>query len=66
MTVTFWQFSNNPSNYASVADSITLLIMIHSTCTGPFLGGIDCISVLDFGSRKKYPPDLLRASGSEM
>ena len=44
------------------------LIIIHITCTGKFSGGISVIGVLllDFGSRKKYPPALLRASGSEM
>ena len=63
MDVSFWHFSNDPSNYTSVADAITLLIMLHSTCNGPFWGGIDCIGVLDFGPRKKYPPALLCASG---
>ena len=47
-------------------DAKTFVIMMHSTCNVPFLGGIDCISVLDFGPRKKYPPALLSASGSEM
>ena len=45
---------------------MTLLIMLNSTCTGYFFGGIDFISVSDFGPRKKYPPALLPASGSEM
>ena len=66
VAVAFRQFSNNPPNSASVDDAITFLIMLHSTCTGPFWGGIDCIGVLDFGPRKKYPPSLLCASGSEM
>ena len=39
MAVAFWKFSNNPSNYASVDGAITFLIMLHSTCTGPFSGG---------------------------
>ena len=66
MDVAFWQFSNNPPNPASVADAMTFLIMLHSTCTGTFYGGIYCIGVLDFGPRKKYSPALLRASGSDM
>ena len=52
MDVALWQFSNNSSNSAFVADAITLLIMLHYKCTGIFLGGIDCIVVLDFGPRK--------------
>ena len=52
MDVAFWQFSNNFPNYASVDEAITFLIMLHSTCTGEFWGGIDCIGVLDFGPRK--------------
>ena len=66
MAVVFWQFSDHPPNYASVYDAITFLIMLHSTCTGPFGRGIDCTSFLDFIHRKKYPPALLRASGSEI
>ena len=66
MDVSFWQFSNNSPNYAFVTDAITFLIMLHFTCTSPFWGGIDCISVLDFGPRKKYPPALICASGPEM
>ena len=66
VAVAFWQFSNNPPNYTSVDDDITFLIMLHSTCTGTFSGGIDCISVLNFGPGKKYPPALLCASSSEM
>ena len=64
--VTFWKFSNDPPNSASVADAMTFLILLHSTCTGPFYRGIDCIGVFDFGPRKKYPPVLLRASDSYM
>ena len=66
MDVAFWKFSNNPPYSTSLADSITFLIMLHSTCTGTFYGGIYCIVVLDFGPRKKRPPSLLRASGSDM
>ena len=66
MDVNFWKFSDNPPNSASVDDAITLLIILQYTCTGPFSGGIDCIGVLDFGPRKKYPPDLILASGYEM
>ena len=65
MDVAFWKFSSCTPKYDSVANAITSIIMLHSTCTGTFYGGIDCISVLDFGPRKKYPPDLLRASGSD-
>ena len=64
--VYFYPFQNNPNNSALVAYAITFLIMLHSTCTKTFLGGIDCIGVLNFGPRKKYPPALLRTSGSEM
>ena len=64
MAVAFWQFSNNPPNSASVADAITFLIILHSTCTGLFSGGIACIVVLEFGPRKKYAPAMLLASGS--
>ena len=66
MEVTFWKFSNNPPNSDSVADVMTSLMILHSTCTGKFYGGIAVIGVLDFGPRKKYPPALLRASVSEM
>ena len=68
MYVAFWQFSRNPPNLDSVADAMAFLMILHSTCTGLFYGGIAVIGVLllDFGPRKKYPPDLLRASGSEM
>ena len=66
MEVYFWQFSNKPTSSASVADAITLLMMPHSTFTGPFSGGIFWICVLDFGSKKKYPLDLICASGSDM
>ena len=66
MDVAFWKFSNNSPNSASVADAMTFIIILHSTCTGTFTGGIDCHGVLGFGPRKKYPPALLRASGSEI
>ena len=64
MDVSFQKFSNNPPNYAPVADSITFIIMLHSTCTETFLGGIDYIVVLDVGPRKKHPPALVFDSGS--
>ena len=64
--VAFWQFSNKPPNYYSVADTIKFLMMLHYACISPFYGGISCIGVLNFGPRKKYPPALLRASGSDM
>ena len=66
MDVAFWHFSNNTPNYASVADAITFLVILHYTCTGTFLGGIDCIGVLDFGPSIKYPPSLLHASSYKM
>ena len=62
MDISFWHFSNHPPISASVADAITFLIMLHSTCTGPFSGGISCISVLDLGLKGKYPPALNRVS----
>ena len=62
----FWKFSNNPPNSASVADTITFIIMMHYTYTGPLYGCIACIRVFDFGPRKNYPPDLIFASGSDM
>ena len=45
---------------------MTFLIMLHSTRTGKFYGGIVSIVMLDFGPRKKYPPALLCASCSDM
>ena len=66
MAVDFWQFSNNPPDSASVAYSITFLIILHCACTRLFLGIIDCICMLYFVPRKKYPPDLRRVSGYEM
>ena len=45
---------------------MSFLIMLYSTCAGPFSRVISCIRVLDFGPRKKYPPALFRASGSDM
>ena len=50
--VAFWQFSKISPNYASLAYSMTFLVMLHYTCTGPFFGGIAWIGVLDFGTRK--------------
>ena len=63
--VDFWQFSNNPPSYASVADSMTSLMILHSTCTGPFSGGISWIYVLELGPRENIllicfvPPVLI-------
>ena len=64
MDVAFWQFSNNPPNSTSVADSMMSIMILNSTCTGPFYGVIFIIGVflLDFEPRKKYPPSLLHAS----
>ena len=66
MDVAFWKFSNNPPNSTSVADAITFLIIMHSTCTGPFLGGLDFIGVLDFVPRKNYPAALFHSFDSKM
>ena len=66
MDVAFWKLSNNITGYASVAYAMTFLIVLNYTCTGPFSEGIYFISVLGFCPRKKYPPALLSASGSEM
>ena len=67
MAVAFWKFSNNPPNSTSVADAIIFLIMLHYTCTGPSLGGIDFIGVLDFCPRKKihqlcFVPQVMKYS----
>ena len=40
--VALWKFSNNPPSYTSLSDTMTFLIMLHSTCTGTFCG-ITCI-----------------------
>ena len=40
MDVAFWQFSNNPPNYASVSDAMKFIIMLHSTCNVPFSGSL--------------------------
>ena len=68
MDVALWNFSNNPTNPASVAYAMMFLMILHYTCTGPFPGGIDVIGglLLNFGPKKKYSPDLLFDSGSEM
>ena len=66
MDVAFWQFSNNLTNSASVADAMTFLIIMHYICTGPFFRGSACIGVFYFDPRGKYPPALLRASGSDI
>ena len=68
MSVAFCKFSESPPNSASVAYCMTFLRILHYTCTGPFLGGIDVIGVLFMylGLRGKNPPDLLRASGSDI
>ena len=55
MDVAFWYFSNNPPNSASVADSVTFLVILYYTCTSPFSRGIAVIGALDFGPRKKIP-----------
>ena len=54
MGVAFWKFSNNPPNSASLVDAMTFLVILYSTCMGPFYGGIDVIGMLllGFGPRK--------------
>ena len=47
MDVTFWKFSNNPLNSASLYDSMKFLMILHSTCSGPFSEGIYFIGVLN-------------------
>ena len=66
--VLFWKFSKNTPNSASVVDAMKFLIIIYSTCAGPFSGGIAVIGVLllYFGTRVKYPPTLLHASSYEI
>ena len=66
LMLTFWHFSNNLPNSASVAYVVTLIMIIHITSMGPFSGGISVIGVLflDFGMRKNLD-DFLCASGSE-
>ena len=68
MDVPFWKFSTNPPNSASVAGVIKFLVILYSTFTGPFSGGIAVIGVLflDLGPRKKCPPALLCVCGSDM
>ena len=66
MDVDFWHFLKNTFNSASVADAITVINMLNSTCTVLFHRGIDCISLFGFFARKHYPPTLLHASGYDM
>ena len=42
MDVALWKFSNNPPSSTYLSDTVTFLIMLHSTCTGTFCG-IPCI-----------------------
>ena len=52
MDINYWQFSYNPPNSASIADAMKFLIVLYSTCTGPFYGGIACIGVFYFVPQK--------------
>ena len=36
VAVSFWQFFNNPPKYYSVAGDMTFLVVMYSTCNGPF------------------------------
>ena len=47
MDVTFWKFSNNPINSASLYDSKKFLMILYSIFSGPFSDGISFICVLD-------------------
>ena len=62
------EFLNNPPNSTSVADTMTFIVIMYSTCDGPFSGVISDIGVvlMDFGPITKYPPTLLRDSGSKI
>ena len=42
------------------------LIMLHYKRPGPLSGGIAFIGVLDSVPKKKYPPALIRTSGSDI
>ena len=46
-------FKQSP-NFASVDDAMSFIVILHSTCTGPFSGGIAviCVLFMDFGPRK--------------
>ena len=48
MDVTFWKFSNNPLNSASLYDSMKFLMILHSICSGPVSEGISFIDVFNF------------------
>ena len=52
MDVSFWKFSNNIPNSDTVTEVVTFMIILHSTCTGPFSGGIACIGLFDFETSK--------------
>ena len=64
--VAFCWFSNKSPSSDSMNDAITFLMMLHSTCIGPFSGGISYIGVLGFVPRKEYLPALLCDSGYDM
>ena len=48
----FWKISNNPTNYASVADATIFIMILNFTCAVPFSTGIYFIGMLDFFPRK--------------
>ena len=52
MDVAFWQFSNSPPNYSSMADAMMFIIILHYTCNGLCFKCADFIGVWDFGPRK--------------
>ena len=37
-----WQLKNNAPSYISIALARILFIIVHSTCMGPFIGGVLC------------------------
>ena len=66
--VAFWGVLNNPPNSASMADAMTFIMILYSTCMGRFSGCITIIGVLFLGlwPKKKYPHPLMCASVYEM
>ena len=52
MHVAFCQFSNHPHHSSLEADAMTFLVILISTCTGQFSGGVSVIGVLYFGTRE--------------
>ena len=51
--VAFWQFLNNPLSSSSVAKYMTLRIILHLTCIGPF-AGVLCFVLICFLLGHRY------------